>query len=81
MRENEAAGLVCHKKQVYGDVGIVSSGPLGSEFAEELERLELAKAVEFYGTNDKEKVFGRREMSRVKRNYGLVDGEFVHVHV
>lgn len=79
---NEAAGLVCHKKPIYGDVGIVRSGPGGAEFAEEFPNVELAKAVEFYRTHDKDKIFAQREMSRASRNYGWpAAGEALHVHI
>lgn len=67
---NEVARLVCHGKGVYGDVGIVRSGPVGSRYAEEFSATELAKAVEFYRTNDKDAVFAQREMSRMARIYG-----------
>lgn len=67
---NEAAGLICHERKVHGDIGIVRSGPAGSSFAEEFSKVELVKAVEFYRTNDKDEVFGAREMSRVMRNSG-----------
>lgn len=81
---NEAAGLVCHKKQVYGDIGIVRSGPVGSKYAEEFSKMELAKAVEFYKTNNKDKVFSQREMSRSMRSFGMSGeeaGYAAHVHV
>lgn len=79
---NEAAGLVCHKKPIYGDVGIVRSGPVGAKFAEEFPKVELAKAVEFYRTHDKDKIFAQREMSRASRNYGWpAAGEALHVHI
>ena len=67
---NEAAGLVCRKRPIYGDVGIVRSGPMGAEYAVEFPKKELVRAVEFYKDNDKDKVFAQREMSRMKRNYG-----------
>ncbi|KAL9073499.1 MAG: hypothetical protein Q9161_002920 [Pseudevernia consocians] len=68
---NEAAGLVCHEGKVYGDIGVVRSGPMGASFAEEFSKMELVKAVEFYRTKDKDKVFGEREMSRAMRNYSM----------
>ena len=77
---NEAAGLVCHQKQIYGDIGIVRSGPLGSSYAEEFSKSELDKAVKFYKSNDKDGVFAQREMSRAKRNYGW-DGHIPAVHL
>lgn len=79
--ENEAAGLVCHEKKVYGDVGIVRSGPMGSEYAEEFSKMALAKAVGFYKTNDKDKVFSQREMSRVTRTHGIPAGAHVSTHI
>lgn len=66
---NEAAGLVCYQRPVYGDIGIVRSGPVGAEFAEEFSKLELARAVGFYRKNDKDRVFSQREMSRASRKY------------
>ncbi|KAF6233364.1 hypothetical protein HO173_008296 [Letharia columbiana] len=80
---NEAAGLICHQKKVYGDIGIVRSGPVGSEYAEEFEKMELVKAVQFYKTNDKDKVFSQREMSRAMRGFGMPGAGFgsSHVHV
>ena len=79
---NEAAGLVCHERPIYGDIGIVRSGPMGSDFVEEFSKMELAKAVEFYKTNDKDKVFRQREMSRAAKKYGWADGpEPLHVHL
>ncbi|KAL9132665.1 MAG: hypothetical protein Q9175_006159 [Cornicularia normoerica] len=80
---NEAAGLVCHKKTVYGDIGIVRSGPMGSSFAEEFSKMELTKAVEFYRTNDKDKVFAQREKSRAMRAFGgmMPGGGAGSVHV
>ena len=78
---NDAAGLVCHGKQIYGDVGVVRSGPLGSVYAEEFSKAELAEAVEFYRTNDKDHVFARREMSRVSRNLGIPADECLPLHV
>ncbi|CAD6594497.1 MAG: hypothetical protein ASARMPREDX12_009136 [Alectoria sarmentosa] len=73
---NEAAGLVCHKRPVYGDLGVVRSGPVGSEYAEEFSKTELVKAVEFYRKNDKDKVFAQREMSRSMRAFGASGGGF-----
>ncbi|CAF9942942.1 MAG: hypothetical protein ALECFALPRED_010273 [Alectoria fallacina] len=73
---NEAAGSVCHKRVVYGDVGIVRSGPVGSEYAEEFSKTESVKAVEFYRKNDKDKVFTQREMSRSMRAFGAPGGGF-----
>lgn len=67
---NEAAGLVCHCRPVHGDIAIVRSGPVGAEFAEEFSKSELARAVGFYRTNDKDRVFSQREMSRASRKYG-----------
>lgn len=67
---NEAAGLVCHQRPVYGDIGIVRSGPVRAEFPEEFSKSELVRAVAFYRVNDKEKVFSQREMSRASRMYG-----------
>ena len=67
---NEAAGLVCHKRPVYGDVAIVRSGPVGSEYAEEFTRTELATALEFYKTNERDQVFMLRERSRMARVTG-----------
>lgn len=80
---NEVAGLVCHKKQVYEDIGIVRSGPVGSKYAEDFSKMELAKAVEFYKTNDKNKIFSQREMSRSSRSFGMPDGGdgVAHVHM
>lgn len=77
---NEAAGFVCHKKKVYGDIGIVRSGPLGSSFPEEFSKLELVKAVEYYKMNDKDKVFSEREMSRATRSFGMPGGGAGSVH-
>lgn len=71
---NEAAGLICPKGKVYGDIGIVRSGPLEASFPEEFSKMELAKAVEFYKTNDKDKVFSQREMSRSMRSFGVPGG-------
>jgi MYND finger len=71
---NEVAGLICHKQKVYGDIGIVRSGPLGSEYPEEFEKGELVKAVQFYKTNDKDKIFSQREMSRTMRSWGVPGG-------
>ena len=67
---NEAASLVCYQRHVYGDVGIVRSGPMGSEYAEEFSKADLARSVEFYRMNDKHKVFTMREKSRAIRNAG-----------
>lgn len=56
---------------------------MGSEYAEEFEKTELVKAVQFYKTNDKDKVFSQREMSRAMRGFGMPGGGFgsSHVHV
>lgn len=79
---NEAAGLVCHQRPVYGDIGIVRSGPVGAEFPEEFTKSELASAVGFYRENDKDRVFSQREMSRASRKYGWpVAAESPHVHL
>ena len=78
---NEAAGLVCQKKLIYGDVAVVRSGPMGSEYPEEFGKVELAEAVEFYRGNDREKVFRQREMSRASRNYGVDPAKCFSVHV
>ena len=78
---NEAAGLVCHKRPIYGDVGIVRSGPLGSKFVEEFSKTELVEAVEFYKTHDKDQVFAQREMSRATRTWGMPGAEFASVHM
>ena len=79
---NEAAGLICHEKKVYGDIGIVRSGPVGSEYPDESSKSELVKAVQFYKTNDKDKVFSKREMSRAMRSFGVPGGGagVPHVH-
>lgn len=71
---NEAAGLICHEKKVYGDIGVVRSGPVGSSYPEEFSKLELVKAVLFYRTNDKDEVFSQREMSRAMRSFGVPGG-------
>ena len=71
---NEAAGLICDKNKVHGDVGIVRSGPMEASYPEEFTKMELAKAMEFYKTNDKNKVFSQREKSRVMRPFGMPDG-------
>ena len=79
---NEAAGLVCHHKSIYGDVAVVRSGPMGSTYAEEFPVSELAASVRFYQTNDRGHVFAQREMSRMKKTFGW-EGDFMpkHVHV
>lgn len=45
--------------------------------------MELAKAVEFYRTNDKDKVFAQREKSRAMRAFGgmMPGGGAGSVHV
>lgn len=64
--------MVCYGKKVYGEVGIVRSGPLGSEYEEVFEKGELVRAVRFYGVNDRDKIFDERELSRVRRSFGGV---------
>lgn len=66
------AGLVCRQKMVGGDVGIVRSGPVGAEYPEVFEKLELVEAVRFYKMNDHDRVFSQREMSRARRSFGGV---------
>ena len=66
--------MICHEKKVYGDIGIVRSGPVGSLYPEEFSKSELVKAVLFYRTNDKDKVFSQREMSRVMRSFEVSGG-------
>lgn len=70
MPVNEAAGLICHERKVYGDIGIVRPGPVGSSYQEEFSKLELVKAIDFYKTNDRDKIFSEREMSQTMRSFG-----------
>ncbi len=82
LRLNEAAGLVCYEKTVYGDVGIVRSGTVGAEYAEEFGRAEVAAAVAFYGDGGRDRgaVFAEREGRRAMRMYGG-GGETAFMHV
>ncbi|MCJ1307695.1 hypothetical protein MMC25_001343 [Agyrium rufum] len=78
---NEISKLVCHSP-VYGDLVVVRSGPMGSDYPEQFKRGDLAKAVEFYtdGKNDKDEVFNEREFARFSRRMegGMPSGSTYH---
>ena len=70
--KNEVASLVCYQL-VYGDVVVVTSGPMGSNWPVEIKKEDLVKTMEWYKGSDvdREKVFQEREYSRAMKKMGL----------
>jgi hypothetical protein len=70
--KNESASLVCYEP-VYGDVIVVTSGPLDSGWPEEIRKSDLVTTMEWHKKNDRATVFHERERSRFMRKMGLGD--------
>ena len=68
--KNQVASLVCYE-ETYGDVAVVCSGPLESQWPEEFLADELNATLAYYKTEDSRKIFGQREQSRFLRKMGL----------
>ena len=68
---NEVAGLFCHSKPVYGDIAVLRSGPVGSEYEESFTRKALADSIAFCKTIDPKTVFHERERNRTMKMFGM----------
>jgi hypothetical protein len=68
--KNQVASLVCYE-ETYGDVAVVASGPMTSQWPEEFLADELNATLAYYKTEDRGRIFGQREQSRALRGMGL----------
>jgi len=64
-------GSLVTYQPVFGDIAVVRSGPLGTDFNVNITLKELVAAVAFYKTHDRKDVFMQREMSRFMGKMGL----------
>jgi hypothetical protein len=70
---NPFSKLVCYG-DVYGDLAVVRSGPMGAVYEELFGKEELVGALEWYKGRDHKTVFGQREMSRMMGQMGMGEG-------
>ncbi|CAM6104525.1 unnamed protein product [Calypogeia fissa] len=70
---------LCYK-DAYGDLAVLRSGPEGSSTPELFTRAALSHTIEFYETESRTEIFGRREKSRVGRNLGIDLTGVLHLH-
>lgn len=63
---------------VFGDVAVVRSGPVGYEYSTKYTKSQLVKTLQFYEHNDPALVFGTREESRAWRHFQAKPWEWTH---
>ncbi|KAH8811126.1 hypothetical protein F5884DRAFT_749519 [Xylogone sp. PMI_703] len=56
-------------RDIFGDVAVVRSGPVGSYYSETFPKSELVRTLEFYENRNAEDVYKEREHSRAMRSF------------
>lgn len=65
--KNELASKAC-ARDMWGDVVVIRSGPMGQNIEEQFSKADLARTLEFHKTRDSRAIYEDREGSRMGRN-------------